>query len=226
MLPVVYGDTLSVRSWVADFRKISSRRMYEFSTNGNAGLTAQAYTDWVFIDSNTLQPAAIPIEMETAFFPEGLPAVFPPRQPFPKAPPPPEGAFHMPRMVEWKDIDRMQHVNNAVYLDYANECGAQHVSACGWSWQRMAEHGFAIFLRRVLIKYLQPALLNDQLDIDTWLYDVRRTTAMRVYIIRRSSDGALLVEMHHQGVCVDLASGAPRRFPADFSADLEGSIGS
>ena len=118
----------------------------------------------------------------------------------------------------------MQHVNNAVYLEYASECGANHVSAVGWPWERMKEAGFAIFLRSNHIQYKQPALLRDELEITTWLYQVRRSTAMRIYTIRRVSDNTLLSEIHAKGVCVNLATRQPIRWPEELMADLNPSI--
>ena len=128
--------------------------------------------------------------------------------------------------MEWQDIDQMQHVNNAVYLEYASECGANHVSAVGWPWERMQAAGFAIFLRSNHIQYKQPAVLRDELEISTWLYQVRRSTAMRIYTIRRASDNALLSEIHAKGVCVNLATGQPIRWPEELMADLNPSIAS
>ena len=51
--PVLYNDQIEVKTWVADFRRASSRRVYEFRQAGQSALVAQAYTDWVFIDAQT-----------------------------------------------------------------------------------------------------------------------------------------------------------------------------
>ena len=222
--PVGYDEVLAVKTWVSDFRRASSRRMYEFNCEGNGRLVAQAYTDWIYLSASTGRPVTIPPEMADAFFPGGLPESFPARQAYPAAPPPPAGAFEWRRQVEWKDIDSLQHVNNAVYLEYAGECGAQHLASVDWPWERMKEAGFAIFLRRNHIQYKQPALLRDELEITTWLYQVRRSTAMRVYAIRRAVDGVLLAEIHALGVCVDLLTGLPMRFPEPLLIALKPSI--
>jgi acyl-CoA thioester hydrolase len=189
-------------------------------------LIARSYTDWIYLDTLTGKATSIPKVMADAFFPEGAPGSFPPRPPYPAAPPPPEGAFRWHRQVEWQDIDQLQHVNNAIYLDYAGECGANHVAAVGWPWERMKETGFAVFLRSNHIQYKQPALLRDELEIVTWLYQVRRSTAMRVYTIHRASDGTLLTEIHAMGVCVSLDTGQPIRWPEQFMNDLRPSVAS
>jgi acyl-CoA thioester hydrolase len=218
--PAIYNNQVEVKTWVADFRRVSSRRMYEFRLAGTDEMVARGYSDWVFLDTATSKPTSVPPEMGTAFFPEGQPASFPEREPFPVAPPPPPGVFNMSVRVAWKDIDSVQHVNNAAYLEYVEECGMQVVAAHKWPWKRMAEAGFAIFLRKHQIQYLQPALLGDELELSTWAYDVKRSTATRHYAIRRAGDGALLAQVHSLGVWVELASGRPIRIPADLMADF------
>ena len=221
LLPLLYNDKVAVKTWVADFRRSTSRRMYEFYNTANGMLAARGSTNWAFLDSVTYRPVTIPLEMVAAFLPEGLPDIRPPRRTFPKAPTPPPGVFSTQRRVRWHDIDRLGHVNNAVYLEYVEECGMQVLNAHGWHPERMAEKGFAILVRKNHIQYRQPALLDDEMEISTWASDVRRSSATRYYRIRRSSDRSLLVEIHALGVWVDLTTGHPRRFPPQFLEDFK-----
>jgi acyl-CoA thioester hydrolase len=114
----------------------------------------------------------------------------------------------------------MMHVNNAVYLNYVTECGMQVIAAHGWPWQRMIAEGFGIFIRNLKIQYLQPALLDDELEISTWASNVRRATAERHYTIQRVSDSALVALAHTTGVWVDLETGQPIRIPKNFLDDF------
>jgi acyl-CoA thioester hydrolase len=222
--PLYYDERLTIRTWISDFRRVSSRRRYDFCLEGSGELCAQAHTDWVFLDATTQQPAKIPPTLARDFYPEGVPASFPPRVPFPEPPAPPPGVFTIHRRVEWGDLDPMQHVNNAVYMDYANECGFLAVAAFQWPWERIREAGFAILLRRVQIQYLLPALLGDKLEIATWASGVKRSTATRHYTIRRARDGALLCQMNMLGVWIDLATSRPIRIPPQFLADFASNI--
>jgi acyl-CoA thioester hydrolase len=222
--PLGYDDRVAVKTWVSDFRRASSRRRYEFTHLESGELVARAYTDWVYLDTKTLRPATVPQEMARAFFPEGVPETFPPREPFPSASPPPAGVFKMRRKVAWRDLDSMQHVNNAVYLEYIEECGMQAIAAHRWPWTRMAEQGFAIFIRKQQIRYRQPALMDDELEISTWASNVRRSTATRHYTIHRVADGTLLGEVHSLGVWVDLETGQPIRIPEQLLADFAPNI--
>jgi acyl-CoA thioester hydrolase len=71
--PLRHGDIVEVKTWVADFQRVRSRRAYEFRQAGTGEPVAHAVTDWAFLESATGHPAAIPPELVTAFFPEGGP---------------------------------------------------------------------------------------------------------------------------------------------------------
>jgi acyl-CoA thioester hydrolase len=224
--PVLYNQNIEVKTWVQDFRSSSSRRMYLFSMAGSNHPVAKAHTDWVFVDRKTFKPARIPFEMQQAFFPEGVPKSFPVREHFPPLPPKPQKPYRTHRQVEWQDIDTAGMVNNPCYLDYVAECGFQAVASFKWPWKRMFEQGFAIFLRKIQIQYLQPALLGDQIELTTWVSGVKRVSATRHYEIRRIADGTLLAPVHTLGVWVDLKTNLPMRIPenmlSDFSENITG----
>lgn len=221
---VPYNAEIELTTWITDFRRVTSRRIYEFRRPETPELLARAYTDWVFMNTKSRQPAAIPETLIAAFYPEGAPAQFPVRPSFPQPPPPPSGAFTARRSVEWHDLDAMLHVNNAVYMSYANECGFQCIAAFGWPWERLMENKLAIFIRRCQMQYLHPARYGDELEITTWVSGVRRSTAMRHYSIRRAGDGALLYQANMLGVWVNTESGKPMRIPPDFLEDFAPNI--
>lgn len=216
--PLHYGDTVEVTTWVADFRRIRSRREYEFRRAGSGELVARASTDWVFLERSTGRPTAVPAEMISAFIPEGAPGAVPSRERFPATPPAPAGAFRHQRRVEWRDLDTAGHVNNAVYLSYLEDCGWQAVIAHGWPATRMEADGMAIVARRHHLEYQQPAMLDDELEVTTWLCDPTDSTAVRHTIIRRVSDGARIARARTLHVWIDLRTGKSIPIPAAFVA--------
>lgn len=224
LLPLRYDDRVEVKTWVEDFRRVRSRRAYEFRLAQSGTLAARASTDWAYLSRQDGRPVAIPEEMKTAFFPEGVPADALRRGRFPPAPPPPPGVFTMRRRVEWRDIDPMQHVNNATYLTYIEDCGMQVSAAHSWPLERMWGAGFGVVARRHRIEYLLPAVLDDELEIATWVYDVRAASVMRYYTITRSSDSAVLARAHTQWVWIDVASQKPIRIPQAFMTDFAANI--
>src|SRR5216684_9234421 len=49
--PGFAGDSLTVLTWVANFRKVRSLRCYKFIRATDQVVLAQGETDWVFVDS-------------------------------------------------------------------------------------------------------------------------------------------------------------------------------
>lgn len=224
--PVVYGDTLEVKTWVGDFRRVRSRRFYEFRKAGDSTLVATANTDWVYLEAATERPTIVSPELITAFMPEGLTETAPPRTRFPAPPPAPSGKFTMRRRVEWRDIDTAHHVNNAVYLNYIEDCGMQVANHFGWPIARSRAAGWAAVAREHHIEYKHPALLDDELEISTWVAAASRASADRYYTITRPRDNLLLAQARTRWVWVDLQTGRPIRIPTDFLTDFATNIAS
>lgn len=223
--PLRYGDTVIVKTWVADFRRVRSRRMYEMRQAASGQRVAAAHTDWVLLDQRSQRPVTIPPEMMAAFFPEGPPARVSHYKTFPDPPPPPPGVYTMRRRVAWRDLDTVQHVNNANYMVYFEECGITTAVAHGWPISRMIHAGFGIVARNYQIDYRLPALLGDELAVSTWISDVKRASAVRHYTLKRVQDDALLARARALWVWIDLDSGHPIRIPPDLIADFQPNIG-
>ena len=224
LTPLQYNDTFIVKTWVIDIRRVRSRRMYEFRLATTNEPLATAYTDWVFLDSQSLRPATIPTEMALAYLPEGPAAGRVERQPFPAAPEQPPGLFKTRRRVNWRDVDGARHVNNTVYLHYLEDCATELVRTLGWPVARMTESGFGIVARSFRIEYRQPALMDEELEIATWVSNVKRATAVRHYTISRAADQQLLARARALWVWVDLETGRPIRIPAQLLTDLASNI--
>jgi acyl-CoA thioester hydrolase len=224
LLPLGYDDEVQIKTWVLDFRRSHSRRRYEFIQARTGQLAARAATDWVYVDTATLRPVAVPEAMQLAFCPEGASASGTPRVHFPPSPPPPPNVFSVRTRVEWRDIDSMWHVNNAAYLGYLEEVVTRLCETHGWPMERLLAAGLAIVARQHRIEYRQPAKLGDELEVATWFSDVRRATALRHYSLRRVSDGVLLARAQTRWVWVDLKTRRPIRIPVDFLAAFDDNL--
>lgn len=222
--PLRYGDSVAVKTWVIDFRRIRSYRAYEFRRIGSDELVAQARTDWVFLDSETLRPAAIPREMMTNFFPEGPPVQAPPRESFPTPSELPSNGFTVRRRAGWRDIDPAQHVNNAIYLTYMVDCGVEATDSLGWPVERRRAGGFDVAPRRFRIEYKQPAVLGDDIGVAVSITDVQPEGAVLHFTVTRVADDALLSRAYAQWICVDRDGGEPRHFPPTFLEDFASGI--
>jgi acyl-CoA thioester hydrolase len=220
LLPLRYGDSVQVKTWVADFRRVRSRRVYEFRLASLDELVARASTDWVYLDTATGRPATIPPEMIAAFIPEGMLEQSAPRERLPFAQPSPAQVFTARRHVTWRDIDGAQHVNNSNYLAFVEDCAMQIMAAHGWPMARMISEGMAIVARRHQLDYLQPALLDDELELATWTSDVTEDSFVRHSTITRVRDGTRLARVLSMYAWIDLATRKPISIPSAFLADL------
>jgi len=67
--PALLGETIVVRTWVADMKKVTSLRRFRIDTERDAKtiLLAKAETDWAFVDYGTGAPKRIPPEISASF---------------------------------------------------------------------------------------------------------------------------------------------------------------
>ena len=63
--PLKYGDSVEVKTWIHDFRRVTSRRAYELRSVQTGELVAKAMTDWAFLDNLTEKPTPIPTSSTT-----------------------------------------------------------------------------------------------------------------------------------------------------------------
>lgn len=189
--PLGYGDALTIKTWVVDFRRVRSLRRYEIFCD--AKMVARASTDWVLMDMNTRYPASIPPEIVTAYaHGEDMSTVAEvPRLPFPRFPAMPDDAYHHRRRVEWRDLDPAQHVNNAVYVHYAAEAERQALAASGRTFEQVVP-------RRWQIEYKLAAVLDDEVDVATWTDTTAENT--RYCALTRAVDGKLLARIRSEFV--------------------------
>jgi acyl-CoA thioester hydrolase len=107
-----------------------------------------------------------------------------------------------------EDIDRLGHVNNVVYLRYAQEAATAHWYAAVPKDDR---ENMVWVVRRHEIDYFKPALTNDELTARTWIGGASGATMERFIEIRRTRDKELLASIRSVWVAVDARSLRPRR---------------
>jgi len=212
--PVRYGELLEVKTFVPATRRALARRAYEFRISGSSELVAQAHTDWVFFDLATAAPATIPAEIIEALFGASKAPEVLRRVPFPEPPPAPPGAVTWRKRVEWRDIDPLGHLNNAVYFSYTEEAAIAAGERYGITHASSTQSGLGWAVKRSRIEYLLPALAGDELEVLTWLGAVSLASAERHYLIFRSAERELLARAQTLWLTVDLQTGRPRRIPA------------
>ena len=167
--PIPMGHTLRVSTAVVGHRRIWARRLGECRL-ADGTLAATVSTDWVLLDARN-RVVRIPADFGVAFAnPEVRSEIV--RVPVMEGAPVRTSAFR----VRASELDPLDHVNNAVYVDWVDEA----LEAAGW---REATR----LPRTARIEYLASAERDD--DVTVALHgDVRHWAA----VIRRA-DGLELV---------------------------------
>lgn len=147
-------------------------------------------------------------------------------QELPAPPPAPPGVFVLEKAVEWRDVGLDGAVNIASLAALAEDAGIKVAAAHGWSMTRCAEEGFGIVLRTMSAAYSSLAGLDDELIIDTWVSDPRRSMATRHYEIRRQGGGELIARFRALYVWVDIDTNRPIRIPDGFLDDFAANFAS
>lgn len=119
--------------------------------------------------------------------------------------------------VQAGDIDNYGHVNNAVYVGWLDACAWQHSVNVGVTKEDCDRLGRGMVVRKTQIEYVRPCFDGDKVWIGNWVtFADGRLRANRRFQIVRESDGATLVRALLHYVCVDLETGRPSRWPAEF----------
>jgi len=70
-------------------------------------------------------------------------------------------------------------------------------------------------VREHKIEYFLPAFENEEIEIKTWVENIRRVRSLRKYEFVRKSDDKVLVKGETDWVFVDVKTGMPRAVPKE-----------
>ena len=118
-------------------------------------------------------------------------------------------------------IDDNGHVNNVAYVQWMQDIAIEHYEAIG-GVNPMQLIGATWVVREHKIEYLLPAFEGDDIEIRTWVENVRRVRSLRKYEFIRKSDGKTLVKGETDWVFVDATTGAPRAIPDEVHKVFSG----
>ena len=159
--PIAMGTTLTVSTEVVGYRKVWARRRAEFRPP-DGSLAAWVLTDWVLIDGRG-RPTRVP---------ESIVANFPAPEPVEpllrvELPAPPDAAARRRFVVRPQELDPMDHVNNAVYLDWLEEAIAAAGGPAAGS-PAPAAVGPGAPLSHFWLEYLAAASPGADIEAATW----------------------------------------------------------
>lgn len=111
-------------------------------------------------------------------------------------------------------IDEMDHVNNAVYLQYVETIARAHSDAAGYTSEALFAEGGVFVVRSHNIVYYGSALRGDVLTVRTRVEQMKGPRALREVHIFRGDER--LVEAHTEWVYIDPVSRTPKRIPPEM----------
>ncbi len=119
--------------------------------------------------------------------------------------------------VLYADTDQMGVVNNAVYLRWFEIGRAEWIRARGQSYKEIEKTGFKMPVVEAHLRYREPALYDDLVDIEVETDDLRAASVRFKYALKRA--GVVLCEGYTMHACLS-AGGRVARFPDSILAML------
>lgn len=116
-------------------------------------------------------------------------------------------------------IDELDHVNNAVYLQYAEQVARAHSDSLGFPVERFLAANAVPVVRSHAIVYHTPARDGETLRVHTRIKSMKGIRAVRATKITR--DGAPVVDVETEWVWIDPRTSRPIRIPEDVRAAFE-----
>ncbi|MEP7134061.1 MAG: acyl-CoA thioesterase [Chloroflexota bacterium] len=108
-------------------------------------------------------------------------------------------------------IDENGHVNNVTYVQWMQDIAVEHYSSIGGIETQGPDATWVV--REHKIEYLLPAFEGEELEIKTWVENIRRVRSLRKYEFVRKADGKTLVRGETDWVFMDVKTGSPRAVP-------------
>lgn len=214
--PVGRDATCVVKTWVADFRRVRSRRCYEIRVD--EALAVEAESDWVLIDVASGRPRRIPPDVERAFdAPSG--AASTPRDDW-DATLPPVTPLRTAAAVRFTDLDALGHVNNAAYMDVLVEAALAPLARAGWGVERLGARGLAPFVAACDVEYLDAVVWGNPFEVTTWMAPAPRGFEVVQHLGPAGTD-APSVRARTRWEWHALASGESVDAPADLARALD-----
>jgi YbgC/YbaW family acyl-CoA thioester hydrolase len=207
--PLRHNDVFDFTIWMVNWQRVRGTRCFELTLRESGEVIAQGTQQVVYMDAKTGRPINLR-EAEVAKFRLENPRVFLSER-FPKVAVA-ENPFVTQRQVARMDLDVYDHVNNVIYVNYAEEAAVQDFAARAWTPAKLTEAGLGVVTRRVHIQYGSIAAWGETLNISTHPLTVKDTGGLR-YVGITGADGSPVAECILDWELVDRKSGEVRPLP-------------
>lgn len=114
--------------------------------------------------------------------------------------------------------DANGHVNNVAYVQWMQDVATLHSDTQGCTREMCRQLGAAWVVRSHRIEYLRPTFAGEEIEIQTWVCNLKRTRSLRRYRFLRVPDQTLLARAETDWVFVNVSSGRPLSIPEEVSS--------
>ena len=126
----------------------------------------------------------------------------------------PISAIYSKSFIIPKDsIDENGHVNNVAYVRWMQDIAVEHYASIGGI--EVQGNNATWVVREHKIEYLLPAFEGEEIEIRTWVENIRRVRSLRKYEFIRKPDNKVLVKGETDWVFVDVETGNPKTVPEE-----------
>jgi acyl-CoA thioester hydrolase len=122
-------------------------------------------------------------------------------------------SFSIRVRVYYEDTDAGGIVYHATYLRWMERVRSDWLRALGERHDAMAGQGLQFVVSELDIRYRRPARLDDLLDVDLEVLEVRRASLRLAQRTRAAEDGALLADATVRVAVMDRQTGRPAPMP-------------
>lgn len=108
-------------------------------------------------------------------------------------------------------IDENGHVNNVVYVQWMQDIAVEHYASLGGIEAQGPDATWVV--RQHSIEYLLQAFEGEEIEVRTWVEDLRKVRSLRKYKFVRKNDGKVLVKGETDWVFMDTKTGRLKAIP-------------
>ncbi len=129
--------------------------------------------------------------------------------------------FRVADRVRWGNVDKMGIIYYGTYVHFLEHGETELYRELGFSFAEMFDR-FEFELPRVHLHFdfKHPALVDDEVAIETTVAHVGASSIRLHFVFRRISDACVLAEANLVTACVDRVNLRPRRIPEELRAAL------
>lgn len=106
-------------------------------------------------------------------------------------------------------IDANGHVNNVTYVQWMQDVAIKHSHEQGATEELYRQLGTSWIIRSHFIEYKRPAFAGDEIEVLTWVANIKKARSKRKYRFVRAGDAVVLATAETDWVYVNASSGRP-----------------